>query len=152
PHRHPSRGANLRDRVGLPLLESPTPWTDWEIRNYPFRTSFVRDPHPNTVRAIRKTFELKRLSRPMFRHVDAVNHAQSVPWRINTDMIDVVRRFAGVVRDDRGRIIWRGNGDHVVGKSVDRKQVLRDCATAKLLVKHGNRFWVPISCDLRGRI
>src|SRR5262249_46894847 len=62
-----------RDPVYLPSLEPPRAQTDWEIRNYPFRTPFVRDSHLDTVKAVKESFALKRIPPDLFRHVDAFN-------------------------------------------------------------------------------
>src|SRR5262249_43480914 len=89
----------------------------------------------------RESFALKRESPDLFRHVDAVNHSQAVAWRINEDMIPVVRQFAGIARDDS----WGGGG-----KLVSRNQGWGGVADAKYL--EGNCFWVPVNCDFRGRM
>src|SRR5262249_636054 len=143
-----------RDPVYLPLLEPPQPWSDWDVGGGPMPSTFVRDSHPATERAVREAFARRRgneelsalrtedRAAPGFSHVDGVNHLQSVAWRINEPMINVVRRFAGALRRDGA---WGG-----VGKSVSRNQVWRDLATAKYLA--GKPFWVDVNCDTRGRM
>jgi hypothetical protein len=141
-----------RDPVHLPLLEPPQPWTDWDAGGGPLAGTFVRDSHPTTEKATRAAFARRRgndalyaqwgedQTFPPFLHAEAANHLQAVPWRINEPMLKVVRRFAGIARDDT----WGG-----VGKRVGRNQVWRDLATAKLYV--GRPFWVDVNCDYRGR-
>jgi DNA-directed RNA polymerase len=142
-----------RNPVYLPLFEPPRPWTDWDVGGGPMPSTFVRDSHPATEKAIREAFARRcgndalhaqrtgDKTVPGFSHVDGVNHLQAVPWRINEPMLKVVRRFAGIAPDDT----WGG-----VGKRVSRNQVWRDLATAKYLA--GRPFWVDVNCDFRGRL
>jgi len=69
----------------------------------------------------------------MRQHVDGVNALQSVAWTINTAMIPVVDRLAGVI-----------------GKKVSKLLVAHDVATANML--GGAKFYVPMNCDFRGRV
>jgi DNA-directed RNA polymerase len=141
-----------RDPVYLPLLEPPEPWTDWDAGGGPMARTFIRDSHPATEKAIREAFAYRRGNDalhaqwaddgqwPRFSHVDGVNHLQSVAWRINEPLTEVVRRFAGIARDTGGG----------VGKSVSRNQVWRDLETAKYFA--GKPFWIDMNCDFRGRL
>jgi DNA-directed RNA polymerase len=125
-----------------PATEPLEPWRRWRRD----MTTFVKARHPDTKKFIETAFR----RRTMQEHVDGVNRLEAVPWTINGDMVPVVERFAGVERDDSKRQVGRGPNSKPIGKRVDRDIVALDLATVKYL---GNKpFYVPHSCDFRGRV
>jgi DNA-directed RNA polymerase len=148
-----------RDPIFLPSFKPPKPWTGWRNRlndGERISATFVRNC-PSAEKAITTAF--KRREQALrgngsvlheFRHVDAVNALQAVPWKINERMVPVVRRFAGI-EDVDGKQVGKGIDGKVVGKRVNGGRVRHDVATAKWLAKHG-QFWLPHNCDFRGRI
>ncbi|PWT79349.1 MAG: hypothetical protein C5B58_13710 [Acidobacteria bacterium] len=154
-----------RDPIFLPCLKPPSPWKGWRNQINPgerISATFVRNC-PSAEPAITKAFrqravyrhnEAKNLPadpRHEFRHVDAVNALQAVPWKINERMIPVVAQFAGVKKRPDGVQVGKGVNGVVVGKRIDENRVKGDVATANELAKH-DRFYLPHNCDSRGRI
>ena len=123
-----------RNPAFLPATELLQDWTGWRAGGYwddgtRISATFVRDSHPATEIAIRRAFR----NGGMKQHVNGVNALQRVAWAINTAMLPVVERFAGEV-----------------GKRVSKLLVARDIASANVL--GGQKFYVPMNCDFRGRV
>jgi DNA-directed RNA polymerase len=123
-----------RNPAFLPATEPLRDWTGWRAGGYwddgtRISAAFARDSHPATEKAIRRAFR----NGGMKQHVNGVNALQRVAWTINTAMLPVVERFAGEV-----------------GKNVSKLLVAQDIATANVLA--GQRFYVPMNCDFRGRV
>jgi DNA-directed RNA polymerase, mitochondrial len=137
-----------RDPYFLPTTEPPQDWTDWRCGGYwdngtRISATFVRDSHPDTVKAISRAFR----AGSMKEHVDGVNALQRVGWTINARMLPVVERFAGEIRK---KVSEHLPGPGGVGKKVSESQVAKDVATARRLGP--KTFYIPISCDKRGRV
>jgi DNA-directed RNA polymerase len=123
-----------RNPAFLPATEPLRDWIGWRSGGYwddgtRISATFVRDAHPATEITVRRAFR----NGSMKQHVDGVNALQRVPWQINPKMIRVVEQFAGDV-----------------GKNVSKLLVAQDVATADVL--RGQKFYVPMNCDFRGRV
>ena len=168
---------NLRELVSLskpvimPSTEMPAPWTGWckggfwEERS-PLAASFVRTHYKETEREITRAFR----DGSMEQHVDAVNSLQSVPWRINDAVLAQVKLHASrlIVAQVKAKVTATVSADlkrkkakpskikTVVRRAVRsavraaRAKVAEDIATAESL--SGGPFYLPFSCDFRGRV
>jgi Autographiviridae RNA polymerase len=162
----------LRCPVFHPSTERLHDWTGWRTGGYwnessPISATFVRDYNPDTEKAVRRAFR----DGSMKEHVDGVNALQRVGWTINRKMLPVVKQFAGEkrstihipgkmrrnVREKKreelrrqiGKVGLPPNGGGV-GKNVSPVLVAKDVATAEQLL--GKTFYLPHSCDFRGRV
>src|SRR5262249_34499925 len=162
-----ARAMQLRERLRwsnpsfVPCTEPPKPWTGWRDGGYwDERTRvfapFVRNcHHPRDIARIKRAFCDD--SDSMKAHVDAVNALQSVAWCINVPVLEELkRRLPTFERKHRWHKIgkwWRKSKTPMVkvgGKWVSETLLLDDIAIAEDLV--GQRFWIPLNIDKRGRI
>src|SRR5262249_11263898 len=123
-----------RDPVFVPATEPLRDWTDTNVggycdRNTRISTTFARGVRPATKKAIRRAFR----DGSMQPHITGVNSLQRVAWKINTAMIPVVQKYAGLV-----------------GKKISRTLVEQDVAMARSIGDTG--YYVPMNCDFRGRV
>jgi DNA-directed RNA polymerase len=111
-----------RNPLYMPHLTPPPAWTGWRTHyDDKISATFVRTSHPATIDAIQTALA----AGSMHEHVDGVNGLQSVPWRINSRILPLVREFGGEV-------------------------AARDVPVAEALLD--KTFYVPLHCDFRGRI
>jgi Autographiviridae RNA polymerase len=123
----------LRDPIYSPRRLPPQPWTSWE-----------NEDGATLVRNARSVSAIKTALRKgtMTQHVDGVNRLQSVPWIINTRVLDVLNALdpSDPVLKLKGRS-GRGIGGEELFKN--------DIEIARQLT--GARFWTPYNLDWRGR-
>jgi DNA-directed RNA polymerase len=162
----------------LPMTSPPEPWTDHHKGGYPDmrhspKSVLVRTRLKETVGAVRAAIRSGQMA-PV---LNAVNATQSVAWRINEPVLDVLReciaRHIAVpslpplsdlpkpVKPDT----WENMSDeeqrHWKSRAVsvrtrnrglvgERVLLNEDTSTARLLV--GRPFWTPCNLDWRGRV
>jgi DNA-directed RNA polymerase len=83
-------------------------------------------------------------------HLDAINYLQSVAFKIDDDALDFLQELAaGLATGTVTPLLGLGFGCERKYKGL--RQLLRwDLEQAELL--RGKTFWLPLSCDWRGRV
>lgn len=165
-----------RNPVFVPCREAPEPWRSataggyWSERER-LSARLVRSPMKATQASVRAAFN----AGTMKAHVSAVNALQAVPWRIDGEILNLVKwadqrdMLVGKAMEDLPRYdaeAWeklddtarkrhsyeaakrRQHNRTLVGNRV---QFAQDVAQAQALAD-AERFYTPINCDWRGRI
>jgi DNA-directed RNA polymerase len=162
----------MRLLIGLPQTGPVEPWREFKLHigGYPY--SLVRTHQ----KAVRRHVEVNIRDGVMTPALEALNHAQSVLWRIDADMLALVRQCyeMGVPvdglpsKDDlpeppKGdwdemsadqRMAWKKKAHSVkmanIGLIGEQTVLNRDLAWAEQLV--GKDFHTPMNFDYRGRV
>lgn len=165
--------------VFLPSLVPPVPWTDWSAGGpvdpvAQKMGSVVRTRHRETIAAVKAAIK----SGQMQPALDALNAIQATPWRINTDVLAVIKechqRAISVpglpsVADfpmpkledgqwerfsDDEKKVWRTKkaGIRQANRALrnDRMRYDEDMETAEVLAERP-QFFIPHNLDWRGR-
>ena len=131
----------------LPATEVPRDWIGLDDGGYwtdgsRIGATFVRDPHPETVKTVRRAFTRGSI-RP---HADGVSALQRVAWAINSAMLPVVERFG--LEIGHAKLLGLKDKRAMMGAQL---RVARDITIAKDRIGNA-RFFTPLSCDFRGRV
>jgi Autographiviridae RNA polymerase len=132
-----------RNQRFLPATEvPPADWLGWKKDGDVSRigATFVRDPHPETTKTIRRAFTRGTIGK----HADGVSALQRVPWAINADMLPVVERFGPEVGHKK---LLSDKG----ARKGAKLRLTRDITIARDRIG-GKSFYVPKNCDFRGRV
>lgn len=156
-----------------PVTEEPEPWSKPYMHVEGFRFPFIR----THMKPVQKFVERKFKAGSYDPALEAINHAQSVRWRINEPILDLVRwAYETGVRiekfphkDDIPVPVlskpWEelSNSERTLysrdkrkadtknrGLVADRIMLMTDLATADAL--RGQPFWTHLSLDWRGRV
>ena len=164
-----------RHPVWLPKTQEPPPWTDWNNggtsdKRLSLALRLVRSRHKNTAAAVRKAIS----DGTMKPAVDALNALQSVPWKINSRVLDVIRECVATginvpgndaplpethsaLRDtppaELAALTRKADQVRKINRRLVGARTLlsMDMSTAELMAKH-SRFWTPMNLDWRGRV
>ena len=164
----------IRRNSGAPETKAPRPWTawneggTWDLKRQQF-LHVMRAWHPQTAEAV--TLAINDGS--MKPALKALNTLQSVPWKMNTRVLEVMRACAERGINVKGlpaanvsitvpeglntaqRKIWAKKKKIARRKNrVNRSNRLMlaiDLKTAMMLAEHP-RFYTPMNFDWRGRI
>jgi DNA-directed RNA polymerase len=115
------------------------------VSEYPDRAQaeFVRDWRPEIRDPISEA-----LKNPNWEHSRAVSHLQTVPFKIDPRILDVVRRHAVDILEHRAHRDGREFDEH--DKVAAKRTVGADLLTAEKT--DGQSFYLPHNCDSRGRV
>lgn len=168
--------------VPLPLLDPPGPWTTLKLRvnahGVTYEVPLVRREH---CKVTQRYLQAAANDGKLWPVLDALSRIQSTAWRINERVLKTVAwcweqkiaieglppakdipRPAKLPEDEWGalteeqRKLRRREGSEIAKKNrgfIGQRETLgRDLETASYIMEHGNRFWVPVSMDYRGRV
>jgi DNA-directed RNA polymerase, mitochondrial len=164
--------------VVLPRLTAPRPWTGWRMTNddpaVAFDVTFLRT-HYKDVAAAAKAAIKDGTMQPA---LDGVNALQSVPWRINAKVLDVIlhchknkieisslpshvdvpapapgKLWDDMSNDERVLFMTESREADLQNMAMrgERVMMIEDMEQAKRLAQV-ERFWTPMNCDWRGRV
>lgn len=163
----------MRQVIALPQTGEVVPWTGYTLHLDGAHYDIIRTRQKAVRRHVDRHLRMRRMDRP----IEALNHAQSVLWRIDEDMLSLVRRCftEGIpvpglpAKDDlpmppkdkpwedmseTERRLWRHRADEIQtanrGLEGERIVLESDLAMADSLV--GKSYWTPLNFDYRGRI
>lgn len=169
----------LANPVILPVLDKPSPWDGWSMKHlsdprFDFSITVVRTIHKDTAAAVKSAIK----SGQMKPALDALNALQSVPWRINQRVLDVMQECVSrkiavpglpPVYDlpkpalpkswedmtDAEKTLWKFKATATKQQNRsfcgDRILYSEDMETALRLSNH-DVFYTPMNCDWRGRV
>jgi DNA-directed RNA polymerase len=174
------RQAMYANPVYLPASAKPLPWTDWseggprDIR-FKNRVNILRSKHTETAAYVRSCITEGTMQPAL----DALNSIQSVGWRINRRILEVIKwchtntvPVASLPRavdldlpeklkpwddmSDDERKAWRIRANQVKlrnrGFTAERVLLAEDLATAEYLCNTEGAFYTPCNMDWRGRV
>jgi DNA-directed RNA polymerase len=173
------REAMVLHPVMQPVTDPLPAWTEFKMaplahHRDAFGVTFVRAVHNETQAAVKAAIK----SGQMKPALDAVNTLQSVAWRINTKVLDVMREcierkidVPGLPSahdlprpslpldwdqlDDKAKQFWKWRVSEVKKRNrtfnADRLLLTEDMTTVERL-ESSERFYTPMNCDWRGRV
>jgi hypothetical protein len=129
----------LNHPIWTPSLEEPKPWTQFEnARGLPF------------LRNCRKPEEAKAAiaSGKMRPHLDGINYLQRIAYKIDDDALDFLQ-------EPLSRLVLmfdEGNLRDVLKPGLKGQQTVLQWDLVQAEFLRGKTFWLPLSCDWRGRV
>lgn len=164
---------NLRQIITLPQTGEVVPWTGYTLHLDDVHYPLIRTRQKPVKRLVEKQIAAGRMKLPLA----ALNASQSVLWRVDEDMLDLVRQcyHEGIPvpglpsksdipeppkdkpwedMSETQRKLWRRKANEIAtanrGLEGERVVLEADLAMADRLV--GSTFWTPMNYDYRGRI
>ena len=135
----------VRRRLRFPPATEPPPdWTGWKMGGYGEESTrtpvtFVRDPHPETQKRVRRAFTRDTIGR-MWMGLTRYSASRGQ----NKDMLPVVEQFAVEVSHENVQ-------NDMAALMAARLRLKRDLTIAKDRIG-GGKFYVLQNCDFRGRV
>lgn len=163
----------LRQIIALPQTGEVVPWTGYTLHLDGVHYDLIRTRQKPVKRLVEKQIALRRMKLPL----EALNHAQSVIWRVDQDILSLVRycfehgiQVPGLPSkddipdppkekpwedmSDNERKLWRRKANEIAtanrGLEGERIVLQSDLSMADRLV--GVPYWTPMNYDYRGRI
>lgn len=161
----------LRKPRCLPQTGEVQPWEGPYLHLEGLRYSMVR----THMKAVRKFVEREFRAGSMGPTLDALNHAQSVLWRINEPMLDLVRwsfqsdlgRAVGLPAKNplevpevtegldeaaRAKLFKERREKKTANRGFIGERIILEQALAMAEELKGQPFWTPMNLDYRGRV
>jgi DNA-directed RNA polymerase len=165
----------IMNPVRYPMLTPPEDWKPFQLYSGGYKLlenklPLIKSHHPLHHRVPKYN--------PMIRVIEAINGLQKVPWRINTQVLEVVDKYFSEKRsindilpfhglqdlpqkpydmetNEEARKYWRRQANMVYRSNYENKTrfflIAKTIHIARLLKAH-SKFWFPMQLDFRGRM
>lgn len=140
----------------LPMLMRPARWRTFRDGGYilPRGQTFLP---VNGSQDIEQRVHIDRAveSDSMARNLDGIEALASTTWAVNSQVLEVVQDLfeqGSSLSDLPGRVASSADANTRKANQIDRVQHRQALKVAAALAKHGQKFWLPLYQDFRGRV
>jgi DNA-directed RNA polymerase len=170
-----NKHCEIMNPVRYPMIEPPQDWEPFQLYSGGYKLPenklpLIKSHHPLHHRVPRNN--------PMRMVIDAINGLQKVPWKINTEVLEVVDKYFSEKRsindilpfhglqdlpqrphdietNEDARKYWRRQANMVYRSNYENKTrfflIAKTIHIARLLKQH-SKLWFPMQLDFRGRM
>jgi len=165
----------IMNPVRYPMITPPEDWQPFQLYSGGYKMDENKLP---LIKSHHRLHHLVPRNNPMRNVIEAVNGLQKVPWKINTQVLEVVDKFFSEKRsindilpfhglqdlpqkpydmetNEEARKYWRRQANMVYRSNYENKTrfflIAKTIHIARLLKGH-NKFWFPMQLDFRGRM